>query len=122
MIDATHMEESELPNEESRFGTRSKVGTIADRQTRFLTFDRRVPIIAAVALAITLVGWIANAASLVNDVKANKTDIAQLKEFNKAVVQKDADRDQVAARIDERTKMTEDAVNRIEKYLISRGK
>lgn len=122
MSDAFNVTEDDLPHEKVKFGTRRKVGTIADRQTRFLQFDRRIPIIALVTVLITLVGWIANAANLVIDVRNNKADIMQLKKFNETVMVKDGERDQVQARIDERTKITEDAVNRIEKYLISRGK
>lgn len=122
MIDAIRMDESELPDEENKFGTRSKHGTIADRQTRFLTFDKRVPVIAAIALIFTLAGWVASAAGMIYDAKADHADIVMLKQANKDIVAKEAVRDEVDARIDERTKMTQDTVGRIEKYLMSRGK
>lgn len=78
-------------------------------------FSVHVPIVATLALLATMVGWIANASNLVSDVSQNKKDIDSFKQYI-------IENSEHVSRIDERTEMIKESNDRIEKYLIGRGK
>lgn len=115
MIDAIEVTEEEIVPVRNKFGTRKKTGTISDRTSLFFKLDKKVSVIAAIAFLATLIGWIANAANLVTDVNENKKDILKFKQYI-------IDNSAREARIDERTEMIEKSNDRIEKYLIGRGR